>query len=163
MVVAYWQRKSRVKFIIAVLMFVGLIGTVIPRIPGTVIIVSAVLLYGITESFANFELWLIASLISLTVLAETGGRWIRIRLTQRYPLSRKFSVNAFAGNIAGIVVTDVLFGRTGGFILWQLIAGKIFYPRWDMVSTILSGLITAAAFRFFCGIMMIILVVIYIF
>ena len=151
------------KFIIAVLMFVGLVGTLIPRIPGTVIIVSAVLLYGITEGFANFEPWIIASLISLTVLAEAGGRWIRIRLTQRYPLSRKFSINAFAGNIAGIVVNDVLFGRTGGFILWQLIAGKIFYPRWDMVSTILSGLITAAAFRFFCGIMMIILVVIYIF
>ena len=151
------------KFIVAALMFIGLISTLMPRIPGAAIILSAILFYGISNNFANFDVWIIASLISLAVLAEGGGYWIRIRLTRRYPLSRKFSINAFAGNIAGTVVADVLFGHTGGFILWHLVAGKIFYPRWDMVFTVMGELIKAAAFRLLCAITMIILVFVYLF
>ena len=151
------------KFIVAVIMLLGLIGTLVPKIPGTVIIFIGALLYGLTTNFAGFTPLLVMILVGLMAVAEIGGRWLRVWLTQRYYLSRQFSTNASTGNIAGVVAADTLFGPLLGLLLWELVAGKVFFPRWSTISKVITQLAMAASFRLLCGIFMIILVVVYIY
>ena len=151
------------KFIVVVIMLLGLVGTLVPKIPGTIIILFGALLYGLTTNFAGLTPWLVMILVALVLIAEIGGRLLRVWLTKRYYLSRQFSTNVSTGNIAGVVAADALFGAQLGGLLWELVAGKIFFPRWSTIGKVITGLAIAAIFRLLCGMVMILLIVIYLY
>ncbi|SDF11080.1 Uncharacterized conserved protein YqgC, DUF456 family [Sporolituus thermophilus DSM 23256] len=144
------------------LMLSGLVGTLSPKIPGTVIIFVVAVLYGAVTEFATFRPWLTLLLCVLMLTAEVGGRWLRVYLTRRHQLSRVLCTNATVGNVAGIVAADALLGPTIGILLWELVAGKTFMPRWNSVAKVLVRLVAAAVLRFICAILMIILIYVYI-
>lgn len=150
------------KLIVAVIMLIGVVGTLIPRVPGTLIIFCGALLYGMFTGFTTFQPWLIALLFILTLTAEIGGRWLRTYLTKRYQLSRLFCVNASAGNIAGIIAADALLGPVLGIIIWEVIVGKAFIPRWSTVGRVIYFLAVAAMLRFICAVIMVALITVYI-
>ncbi|WP_312560380.1 DUF456 family protein [Anaerospora sp.] len=150
------------KLLIAVIMLIGVVGTLIPRIPGTLIIFCGALLYGVLTGFASFQPWLTVLLLLLTITAEVGGRWLRAYLTRRYELSRLFCVNASAGNIAGIIAADALLGPILGIVIWEVIVGKTFIPRWSTVGRVIYLLAVAAMLRLICAVVMVILITIYI-
>lgn len=150
------------KLIIAVIMLIGLVSTVIPKMPGTLIIFGGFLLYGVSTDFTTFQPWITALLVLLTITAEVGGRWLRAYLTRRYHLSRLFCVNASAGNLAGIIAADALLGPVLGIIIWEVIVGKTFIPRWSTVGRVIHLLAIAAILRFICAIIMIILITVFI-
>lgn len=143
-------------------MLIGLICTLFPRFPGTVIIFSGAIVYGFLTEFVSFELWMLISLVIIMVFAEVGGRWLRFYLTRRYSLSPLTSTNSAVGNIAGVVASDALLGPLLGMALWQLIAGKTLLPRADTAFQVLSQLAIVATMRFLCGIMMILIIFVYI-
>ena len=101
-------------------------------------------------------------LAALSALAEFGGRMLRVYLTRRYATSASFSVNTTAGNLAGLIAVDAILGPVVGTIIWELIAGKILMPRWDMVSRVLIRLAAVSALRFLCGLIMTYIIVVYI-
>ncbi len=151
------------ELVVAVIMYAGLYSMLLPKFPGSLIILGAAALYGWIRDFENSEPWLWWVLIGLALLADGGSRLIRYYQTKPYRLSRRFSVNATAGNVAGMITADVAFGPVLGVIIWQLVAGKTYLPRWSTTGKIMAVLIKAALFRLSCGIVMIILVITYLF
>lgn len=141
-------------FTVMFLMLTGLMCTLLPRMPGTLIILAGALSYGYITEFAAFGEWTTLSLVILTIVSEVGGRLARTRLTRKFPFSPAFGSNITIGNVGGIIISDVLLGFVGLFI-WQLAVGKNIFPRWDTVSRILWRSSAAALLRFLCGLIMI--------
>lgn len=151
------------KYLAMVIMLIGLAGTLSPRISGTIIIMIGALVYSALVGFAGLKLWVIITLISLVLVAEVGGRALRIYLTRRYEVSRLFSTDTTVGSIAGLLATDALFGPVLGTFVWEMIIGKTLLPRWNTVYRVLVRLAAAALLRLVCGIVMIIVIMKYIF
>lgn len=61
------------KLTVTIVMLAGLVATLLPRIPGTIIIFLAVLFYGAVTGFSGFAPWLWTAFLSLIVVAEAGG------------------------------------------------------------------------------------------
>lgn len=149
------------KLTVLLIMLVGLTLTLLPRLPGTLVILGAAVLYlGVTGSDA--PPWVVAALAVLSFVAEVGGRMLRLYLTRRYSLSRVFCVNSTAGNIGGILAADALLGPVLGLLVWEFFAGRTLAPRWDTVGKVLLRLAAVATVRFGCGLLMIVLVMVYI-
>ena len=149
------------KLAIIFIMLIGLALTLLPRFFGTLVILAAAAAYMLAAGPADAPSWVGGALILLTIAAEAGGRVLRLYLTRLFPLSGPFCVNGTIGNIGGVLAADALLGPVFGLLVWELIAGKTFAPRWDTVSRVLLRLAAAAAFRFGCGLLMIILVIVF--
>lgn len=150
------------KLVIVIIMVVGLGLTLLPRAGGTLVICGAVALYALAAGQAIVPSWLWVVLVSLAAVAEIGGRLLRVRLTRRFSLSRLFCLGSTVGNAGGILAADALFGPVLGLLVWELVAGKTLAPRWDTVGRVLLRLAAAAAVRFVCGLVMIILALLYV-
>lgn len=149
------------KIAVILIMLVGLVMTLLPRLPGTLVILAAAAVY-LTASGSGAPPWVVAALIVLAFAAEVGGRLLRYQLTRNQPLSRLFSVNSVVGNIGGVFAANALFGPVAGLLLWELFAGKTLAPRLDTVGRVLLRLAAVAALRFGSGLLMIVLVLVYI-
>lgn len=149
------------KIAIILIMLVGLTLTLMPRLPGTLVILGAAVLY-LWAAGATAPPWVVAALVVLVFTAEVGGRLLRLYLTRRYSLSRIFCVNSSVGNIGGILAADALLGPVLGLVVWEFFAGKTLAPRWDTVGRVLLRLAAVATVRFGCGLLMIVLVLVYI-
>lgn len=149
------------KLTVILIMLVGLGLTLLPRLPGTLVILGAAILY-LGAAGTAAPPWVVAALAVLAFVAEVGGRLLRLYLTRRYSLSRVFCVNSTVGNIGGILAADALLGPVLGLLAWELFAGKTLAPRWDTVGRVLLRLAAVAMVRFGCGLLMIILVFVYI-
>ncbi|SMC59818.1 Protein of unknown function [Sporomusa malonica] len=143
-------------------MLVGLLCTISAKLPGTLIILLGAALYGLFAGFLTFAPWIIVMLICLVVIAELGGRALRIYLTRNYPVSRVFSVNSVISHVAGMLASDALLGPVLGLVVWELVAGKTLIPRSDSVLSVLYRLAGVALLRFTCGLIMIVLINMYI-
>lgn len=150
------------KLIVFTIIAAGEVGTLAPQVPGTLIIILGAVLYGYATDFVTFNKEIVMWLAALSALAEFGGRMLRVYLTRRYATSASFSVNTTAGNLAGLIAVDAILGPVVGTIIWELIAGKILMPRWDMVSRVLIRLAAVSALRFLCGLIMTYIIVVYI-
>jgi uncharacterized protein YqgC (DUF456 family) len=149
------------KITVIIIMLVGLALTLMPRLPGTLVILGAAVLY-LGAAGAAAPPWVVAALVVLSFAAEVGGRMLRLYLTRRYSLSRVFCVNTSVGNIGGILAADALLGPVLGLVVWEFFAGKTLAPRWDTIARVLLRLAAVAAVRFGCGLLMIVLVLVYI-
>ena len=148
-----------IKFVILLIMLIGLICTFGPRLYGTVIILLAAVLYAAAVDLSIFQTWAAAGLLMLTVVAELGVRGLRIFLTRRYDVSRSYSVNSVVCNIVGCIISGTLLGSLLGLTVWQGLASRVLYPRLDLVSKVLVRLLWTAVMRFLCGLTMIIIAV----
>lgn len=150
-------------FTASLIMAVGLVLTLLPRYPGTAVIFAGAVLYGYFTGFSSFAPWLVKTLVALMLLAEVGGRCLRLCLTRRFTLSRRFAVDGTMGNIGGVLAANALLGPILGVIVWEVISAKTFEPRLATVGKILGRLAAAAALRLACGLAMVLVVAVYIF
>jgi uncharacterized protein YqgC (DUF456 family) len=151
-----------IKLLTVIIMLTGLAGTVAPRLPGTILIFGGAVFYGLSNRVENFTPLIWTVLVVLTAVGEIGGRWLRVLLTRKYSLSRLFSTNSVVGNIGGILAADALLGPVLGIIVWELIAGKTLQPRGEALTAILFRLASIAALRFVCGLIMLVVMLIYV-
>ncbi len=150
------------KIVILLIMLIGLVCTLAPGLRGTLIILVGAGIYVSILGFNAVSLGIILTLCTLTLIAEIGGRWLRIYLTQNSEVSREYSVNTTICNVAGIVVADAFLGALVGITVWELVVGKALLPRINNVSKVLGSLMLVASLRFLCGIIMFILICNYI-
>ena len=145
------------------LALVGLAGTLVPRIPGLPLLFLAVVFYGAVRGFAAFTPPVITALLLCLLAGELVGRWLRVYLTRRYHLSRLYSTDSLVSSIAGMIISDALFGTWGGAVLWEVLLGKSLLPAWHTSLRIVLRLAGAALWRFICGLIMLVIIVTYIF
>lgn len=96
-----------VLILIGLLMLVGLIGTVLPVIPGTVMILLAALIYGLAEGFQTVGWPTLLVLLVLTLVATSADLWAS-------------SVGAKVGGASGWSVVVGLFTGLAGFFFFSL-------------------------------------------
>jgi hypothetical protein len=110
-----------------VLMAIGLIGTVLPVVPGAVIILGAAVLHRVMLGPEKSIGWL--SLLSLALLALASyaidflGGWLGAR---RFGATRRGMLGVFFGAILGLFfgLPGLLFGPVIGALAGELVGGK---------------------------------------
>ena len=114
-------------FLAIVLMAVGLIGTVLPVVPGTVIILAAALIHQMmlgTEKSLGW--WNIAGLVLLTLLSyavEFAGGYFGAK---RFGATKWGAFGAMLGAIVGLFFPfpGLIIGPIVGAVVGELLAGK---------------------------------------
>lgn len=147
-----------VNFLITLIMLTGLFCTLTQKVPGTCLILLGAVLYVAFTGYVNVTPWLVTLLVFISIIAEIGGRALRIYLTRKYSVSRIFSVNCTATHFAGMLATNALLGPMLGLVVWELFAGKTLIPHGDAVKNVLLRLAGVALLRFACGITMIVII-----
>lgn len=150
-----------IKFIVILIMLIGLICTLAPKLYGTVIILLAACVYALFIEISILPLWVAVSLFVLALTAEIGANGLRVFMTRHSEVSRIYSVDTTVCNLAGIVVSDALLGPLIGVTIWEVLVGKTLFPRIDSIGKVLVRLIITALVRLICGLIMIIIVVKY--
>ena len=150
------------KFTTLFIMLIGLVCTLAPRLYGTVIILMTAIIYAFVTEVSVLGSWVWSVLLLLTFLAEIIVRGLRIFLTRRYRVSRRYSVDTSICNVAGIVATSTLLGAFWGTAVWEILVGKTLLTRFAMISKILLRLLLMAGVRLLCGFIMVMIIMKYI-
>jgi len=110
-----------------ILMAVGLIGTVLPVVPGTVIILAAAMIHQMMlGSEKSLGWWNIAALVALTLLSyglEFAGGYLGAK---RFGASRWGAFGAMLGALIGVFfgLIGLFVGPIIGAVTGEFIAGK---------------------------------------
>jgi uncharacterized protein len=135
-------------------MVVGLAGTILPILPGAVIIWLSALVYGIVLGFGPVG-WVSMALITVVLGA---GAWWSIRIPQRRTAAAGVSVRtqlfALATAVAGhfvLPVAGAAAGFLGGIFLAHLTMTRDPATAWRSTRAALDGLWRAAAAQFGAG------------
>ena len=110
-----------------VLMAVGLIGTVLPVVPGTAIILAAALLHQIIlGSEKSLGWWNIAALVLLTLLSYALEFAAGYFGAKRFGATKWGAFGAVIGAIAGLFFPfpGLIVGPVAGALAGELVAGK---------------------------------------
>ena len=94
------------------LMLIGLIGTVLPIIPGTILIFAGALLYALVDQFQAVGWPTLVVLGVLTVVATTADLWVS-------------SIGAKIGGASGWSVLIGLLAGLAGFMIFNLVGAII--------------------------------------
>jgi uncharacterized protein YqgC (DUF456 family) len=130
-----------------VLMAVGLIGTVLPLVPGAVVILAAAILHQLMLPGKSLGWWNIAGLIVLTLLSyalEFGSGYFGAK---RFGATKWGGFGAAIGTIVGLFYPfpGLLIGPLLGAIAGELLAGKRLVSAgragWGTVLGNLAGII----------------------
>lgn len=149
-----------IQFIAILLMLFGLVVILLPKFHGAVITLLGCILYTLNRGLNEGSQGLLLGLASIAVMIEISGIAVAPFLAKRYNVSTKLSADAVAGNIAGLVVTDALFGLLG-IVAFETIITKTLMPRLNTMGKVFIRLAVGAVLRVICGIVMVLLVLIY--
>jgi uncharacterized protein YqgC (DUF456 family) len=143
-------------FIAAMLVIVGLVGTVLPAIPGAILIFAGLFLAAQTDGFAHIgwgALTIIGVLGALTFVADFAGSVLGAKRVGASPLAL---AGAAIGGIAGFFfgIPGMILGPFVGAVLGELLArgrllqaGKVGLGTW-------LGIHAAAVAKVFLAFMM---------
>jgi len=129
---------------VVILFGLGLIGIVVPALPGVVLIFAGILLYALVDGFAQvsggwvlFFAFLTAAVLALDSLAGILG-------ARQFGASRWGLLGSFVGLIVGVVVLSpilgIILGPLVGAVVAELLAGK------DARNSLRAGLGTFVGF-----------------
>jgi uncharacterized protein len=110
----------------AVLVFGGLLGLVLPSIPGAPLIFAGLVFAAWAEDFAFVGLWTIVALGAITLLTLGVDLWATMFGARRFGASKLAVVGALIGSAVGIVLgfPGVLFGPFIGAVIGELLAQR---------------------------------------
>lgn len=106
------------------IMFVGVLGTVLPIIPGPIVIFVAALIYAVLERFQTIGWPTLLVLGILTVLATTADVWASSIGAKMGGASGWSIVAGLVGGLIGLVVFSLpgaIIGAVGGVLLIEII------------------------------------------
>jgi len=113
-------------FLAAALVVTGLIGLVLPAIPGAPLIFFGLLLAAWTEDFVYVGLWTIVVLAVLALLTYGIDLWATMFGAKKFGASKYAVIGAVLGSIVGIFLgfPGVIFGPFIGAVVGELLAQK---------------------------------------
>ncbi len=107
-------------------MLLGVVGTLIPALPGIPLIWGAMLVYGIIEGFHEMEPAFLIATLTVVMLAQVAEHYARAWGAKRHGAGRAGMWGAVIGSIAGFFFMPwgLLLGPFLGALLAELIAGR---------------------------------------
>lgn len=151
-----------INFIVIFIMMVGLLCTLAPRLHGAVLIGIIAGSYGMVVGINIVHSWIGLTLLVVLFIGEFGSGVLRIFFTRHFEVTRSYSVDTMVCNFAGIIIADALLGSLLGMFLWEVLVGKVLFPRLDGISQVLLRLMFIGMLRFLCGLVMIFITIKYI-
>lgn len=146
-----------VTVIVAIAIVTGIVGTVVPILPGLGLIWVAMLVYGVLLGF-GWAGWVAMTLATLLVAA---GTYLGLRIPQRSASGTGLSIGAQLLALGLAVVGLVVFPPFGfaiGFVLavylvrWRATGDRS--EAWSSTKTIIGALVRASAAQVACAVVM---------
>lgn len=108
------------------LVVTGLLGLVLPAVPGAPLIFAGLILAAWAEGFSYVGLWTIIALASLALLTYGVDFWATMFGAKKFGASKRAIIGALIGAIAGIFLglPGVIFGPFIGAVIGELSAQK---------------------------------------
>lgn len=108
------------------LMGVGIVGTVVPALPGIPLIWLTMLGFGVVDKFQRINGAFLAVLLAVTIAAEVADHLARVWGARRYGASRAGAWGAALGAIAGLffLPLGLVVGPFLGALVGELLAGR---------------------------------------
>lgn len=110
----------------ALLMLVGVLGTLVPALPGVPLVWAVALLYGWWEGFRSISPAYLGWTAALAVAALLGERYAAAWGSRRFGGSRAGAWGAFLGSVVGLFFMPVglVAGPFLGALAGELLAGR---------------------------------------
>jgi uncharacterized protein YqgC (DUF456 family) len=117
--IVYWS----VAFL---LVLAGLLGLILPAIPGTPLIFAGLLLAAWAENFAFVGLWSLLALAFIALLSYGVDFWATMFGARRFGASKRAAIGALIGALAGLFLglPGVIFGPFIGAVIGELSAQR---------------------------------------
>ncbi len=112
---------------VALLMLAGLVGSIIPALPSTPLILVGALIWGIFTDFREITVWVLGVLAGLTAASQLLDYVAGIYGAKRMNASRWGLTGAFVGTVAGLFVgglVGVIAGPFVGALLFELLFAR---------------------------------------
>lgn len=145
------------KIIIIFLTLIGVLGTLLPGLPGTPVIALTAVGYGFIDNFQIISFNLILILFGLSLLAETLEYIISGIGARRYGASKYGILGMVLGGFIGLISMGppgVLIGILLGSIIIEVILGKELVSAIKMGFGALLGIIGGSIFSFLIALLM---------
>jgi len=110
----------------ALLVGIGLVGLVLPGIPGAPLILVGLILAAWAEDFTHVGLWTILALTVLAGLTYAVDFWATIFGAKKFGASKRAIIGALLGVVAGLFLglPGVIFGPFIGAVIGELSARR---------------------------------------
>jgi uncharacterized protein YqgC (DUF456 family) len=146
--------------VVGLLVFIGLLGTLLPLVPGTACILAGAMLYQwlIAPTDNPLSAWTIGGMASLTILSYLVDLGASMWGAQRFGASKWGLWGGFLGILVGIFggLPGLIFGPPAGVIAGELWAGKplpaAFRTAWGTIVGNAAGILA----RFGIGVAMVV-------
>ena len=143
---------------IAVMMVAGLLGTVVPLIPGLPLIWAAALGYGFLGGFSLVDA-LVMTWMSMLLLAGIGAKYVLAsRRSTAAPTSRSTLVAGGLLGVAGLFVVPVVgfvLGAAGGVLLAERRRSTDWSSAWSATKHVITGFGVGVLLEIGAGLLMI--------
>ena len=109
-----------------IFLFAGLLGLVLPSIPGAPLVFAGFVFAAWAEDFEYIGLWTIVALAAITLLTLGVDLWATMFGARRFGASKLAVVGALIGSAAGLFLgfPGVLFGPFIGAVIGELLAQR---------------------------------------
>ena len=118
--------ESILWFVVIALFLIGLAGTILPTLPGNLLIFGGALVYGIFTEFEEVTLWVLAALLGISIGAQVLDYAAEAYGAKRFGATKYGIGGAIAGGIVGLMTLNVgglLLGIFFGAIIPEIIWG----------------------------------------
>lgn len=117
-----------IALIITIIMFIiGIIGTILPALPGVVLIFGGMLVYGFMTGFAGLRVWFFLMQVAVMAVIFVVDFLASAVSTKKYGGSRQAALGAALGTILGLIVLGplgIIIGPFAGSVAAEILLGK---------------------------------------
>lgn len=136
----------------------GLLGTVLPFIPGSPIIFTGVLLYAWHTDFAVISWGTLSVLLALVAASQVLEYLASLVGAKRYGAGKWGIIGAFVGGLGGLFlggIFGILIGPFLGAVVFEMIGGRKINDSLQIGFGTLVGIIGGAIGKFIIGLIMV--------
>ena len=149
--------------VLIVLLSIGLLGSLIPNMPGSTLIFLGALIYGWLDKFQHFSPWFLLILLFMTAGGAIGQYFITGMGAKKFGASRYGIIGAIIGLFVGLFFIPMVGGFLVGTFLGAVTAEAIFTLK-NQREVLQAGLgallgtVGSLLFEFFISLVMITLI-----
>ncbi len=140
-----------------VLVCTGVLGTILPMVPGLILILAGIILYGWYFGFELLGMNFIIAIVILTIVGTFIDFLASVIGAKKYGASNIGIIALTIGLILGFITIGpigIIIGPVLAIILTELFKGKTFNDALKITLGIFIGALTGITVRFFIGLLM---------
>ena len=147
-----------ISIIIAILFIVGLLGTILPGLPGVGLVYAGILVYAFTDGFVAINQSTVVYLGILTVIASLAQYFGSLWATKSAGGKKKALIGTFVGALLGTFAgpAGIFLGAFLGALLGALMEGSTPDAAARVALQSVIGIISGSIIQFFLAIVLII-------